>query len=609
MRSIFTLLALGAGAIAAIAAPYELNYPATQTVGSGKNRSTGSISLNGQFGMQTLAVDQSDRLLYHQLFDKPFVVLPGETVAPKFGFSGNWMNGYVYIDYNNDGVFDPETEAVSYSNVDGVNSAGTELSSRNTMAMPSFEIPADLAPGVYRVRYKVDWNSIDPGGNTTTSPEDNRITVNEGSITDAMLMVCDPAMTEVNVTITGESGRLVHPDLSPLPSAVPAINSILFKGLPDRGAHLESVKVDYGYPDAEAVFGNVTSFSHVIEGAELFRNEGVIPSYVVMGEGIVLTPEFGEGEFTDPIERDGYRLVWNDEFNQPDGTSADMENNWGTPSIMASATWRRFVTDRDDLREVHNGRVVLAAKVNDGADPAITTDWITGALESAGKFSYTYGYTEARLQCHYVAGTFPAYWMMPDDQSAGWPHCGEIDIWEAADGPTRSWHTIHGPWNPNGGSISAGALPIDYSKPIVYGFEWTPDKLIWYVDGEKTWEVSKDHNRIGDERWPYDKPFFIRINQSVGDGSWAGRPNESVVYTTEFDYVRVYQKEGQENNGGRTYGELDYYDSDAIESVSSVQNDGIAAYVDLQGRAVKNPKQAGVYIERVNNQTRKIIKR
>ena len=75
MRSIFTLLALGAGAFAAIATPYEMNYPDTQTVGTGKNRSTGSISLNGQFGMQTLTVDQSDRLLYHQLFDKPFVVM------------------------------------------------------------------------------------------------------------------------------------------------------------------------------------------------------------------------------------------------------------------------------------------------------------------------------------------------------------------------------------------------------------------------------------------------------------------------------------------------------------------------------------------------------
>ncbi|MDE5900469.1 MAG: glycoside hydrolase family 16 protein [Muribaculaceae bacterium] len=588
--------------ISATGSPYELNYPETQLINSNNNRSTGAISLSGQAGTQTLEVPQAtDRLLYHKVFTNPFVVTPGETVSASISFAGTWMNAYVYVDYNNDGEFDPETEAVSYSNYQGENSAGETNSSSNTMALPQFMIPEDIAPGVYRIRYKVDWNSLDPGGSTVA---DNHIIRNEGSITDAILMVC--GNNDVALGINAEEGRLVQPDRQALPSSVPALSSIIFKGLPDMGQHLESIRIEYGYPDAEVKFDNVSTFTHTVDGAEIFRNEGVIPSYTVLGEGIVLTPSFADGDFVDPIEKDGYRLVWSDEFNQPDGTSADMVDNWQTPSRM-DATWRRYVTDRDDLREIHNGRVVLAAKVNDGADPEITSEWVTGALESATKFNYTYGYTEARLMCHYVAGTFPAYWMMPEDQSAGWPYCGEIDIWEAADGPTRSWHTIHGPWNPNGGSISSGALPIDYSRPIVYGFEWTPDYLEWFIDGESVYKVEKTHNRIGDANWVFDKPYFIRINQSIGDGSWAGKGNPAVVYKTEFDYVRVYQKEGQQNEGGKTYS-IDYFDKDNIPTAGAdAENDGKVTYTDLQGRTVRQPQHAGVYIEHRNNRFKKVI--
>lgn len=602
MRPIFTLLALSIGVISATGSPYELNYPETQLINSNNNRSTGAISLSGQAGTQTLEVPQAtDRLLYHKVFTNPFVVTPGETVSASISFAGTWMNAYVYVDYNNDGEFDPETEAVSYSNYQGENSAGETNSSSNTMALPQFMIPEDIAPGVYRIRYKVDWNSLDPGGSTVA---DNHIIRNEGSITDAILMVC--GNNDVALGINAEEGRLVQPDRQALPSSVPALSSIIFKGLPDMGQHLESIRIEYGYPDAEVKFDNVSTFTHTVDGAEIFRNEGVIPSYTVLGEGIVLTPSFADGDFVDPIEKDGYRLVWSDEFNQPDGTSADMVDNWQTPSRM-DATWRRYVTDRDDLREIHNGRVVLAAKVNDGADPEITSEWVTGALESATKFNYTYGYTEARLMCHYVAGTFPAYWMMPEDQSAGWPYCGEIDIWEAADGPTRSWHTIHGPWNPNGGSISSGALPIDYSRPIVYGFEWTPDYLEWFIDGESVYKVEKTHNRIGDANWVFDKPYFIRINQSIGDGSWAGKGNPAVVYKTEFDYVRVYQKEGQQNEGGKTYS-IDYFDKDNIPTAGAdAENDGKVTYTDLHGRTVRQPQHAGVYIEHRNNRFKKVI--
>lgn len=44
---------------------------------------------------------------------------------------------------------------------------------------------------------------------------------------------------------------------------------------------------------------------------------------------------------------------------------------------------------------------------------------------------------------------WPAFWMMPEDWTSGWPTCGEIDIFESIDNKERAWHTIHSNWSYN----------------------------------------------------------------------------------------------------------------------------------------------------------------
>ena len=43
-------------------------------------------------------------------------------------------------------------------------------------------------------------------------------------------------------------------------------------------------------------------------------------------------------------------------------------------------------------------------------------------------------------------------------------------------------------------------------------------------------------------QWPFDKEFYIILNQSVGNGSWAADADVTHTYATHFDWVRVYQK-------------------------------------------------------------------
>ncbi len=181
---------------------------------------------------------------------------------------------------------------------------------------------------------------------------------------------------------------------------------------------------------------------------------------------------------------------------------------------------------------------------------------ITGGIKSMGKFSFTYGKVECRLKTNPHSGNFPALWMMPADQSDGWPVCGEIDIWEAINTEYTSYHTIHTNWTFNLGNkwnpTSSFTHYADQSQYHIYGFEWDETSLKWYVDGTLigTYNKSTNQSALNQGQWPYDKDFYLMLNQSVGDGSWAYNADTSHTYETVFDWIRVYQKDGQTNTGG-----------------------------------------------------------
>ena len=91
-----------------------------------------------------------------------------------------WMHFYVYIDYNHDGVFDVDTELVSYSYLAGQDSEGNPVEG-NTLRLPDFDVKADAQSVQTRMRFKVDWDCDDPTG---SKAEGNEIGRNGGCIID-----------------------------------------------------------------------------------------------------------------------------------------------------------------------------------------------------------------------------------------------------------------------------------------------------------------------------------------------------------------------------------------------------------------------------------------
>lgn len=151
---------------------------------------------------------------YLDVTDKAvFDVEAGKTYTPYIAYHGLWMSGYVYADWNNDGEFN-FTDGITFNNNiptrtdrceilsfsahnasksdygSWYNSEGSKFNTSSQFPkddnvknwLGKFTVPADLQPGVYRVRFKLDWNELDPAG-------DKDILQNGGDIIDALINV------------------------------------------------------------------------------------------------------------------------------------------------------------------------------------------------------------------------------------------------------------------------------------------------------------------------------------------------------------------------------------------------------------------------------------
>ena len=255
----------------------------------------------------------------------------------------------------------------------------------------------------------------------------------------------------------------------------------------------------------------------------------------------------------EPKKRSDWRLVFSDEFNGEDH-SQPAANKW-MRCQRQGATWNRWLSDSEEVVYIEDGELVTRAIPNPdkSEDPV---DMITGGIKSMGHFGFTYGYVEARILTTPWPGNFPAFWMMPENTSGGWPDCGEIDIWETIDTENRSYHTIHSNWTYDLGHTDKPRSGFNVStsndRYHIYGLEWNEHELIWYVDGKEVGRYAKSESAdaLAQGQWPFDKHFYLILNQSVGNGSWAERADVNHTYETRFDWVRVYQKVGMRNTNG-----------------------------------------------------------
>ena len=249
-------------------------------------------------------------------------------------------------------------------------------------------------------------------------------------------------------------------------------------------------------------------------------------------------------EEVDPtiVAPEGYSLVWNDEF---DATAVDTGKwrfeNWA-PGYVNNELQRYVaggVLNGNYTAFIEDGILKIRAMKVDGQ--------VISARMNTRK-SWKYGYMEARINLPSGKGTWPAFWMMPDDQSDGWPKCGEIDIMEEVGyHPNYTSSSIH--TQSYNHTINTQKTKEVYTANAegefhVYACEWTPDALKFFVDGKQFFSFSND-GKGNVATWPFFKNFYITLNLAWG-GSWGGAQgvNESALPAVmQIDYVRVFQKD------------------------------------------------------------------
>lgn len=524
---------------------------------------------------------------YYDFTDAPVAMYNTRDVNVAFA-NATGKNCYLYIDLNNDGRF------VAVVDGEGNPVLSSELVAAGTLQCAMPEVVAD---GVYRARVKVDADNINPDGS-------EGIIANGGYVADFLLNVVSGSRSLVQHTAGGSIDGTGYTALPMTVTPGQGFEVVLRGGAPGFEAKELVVRHGCNINGEEFINGNRQWSEDVVEAV---NGKATVAASLVDGE-VALYAVF-EAE-----EGNEWRLVFSDEFNDED-YARPSGNKWVNCPRYA-ATWNRWISNSDEVIYQQGGDLVARAIPNPDqeSDPV---PMITGAVRSHGKFGFTYGYVEARILSNPWVGHFPAFWLMPEDQSAGWPDCGEIDIWEAIDTDGKSYHTIHSNWTYDLGNKnnpkSSYNTGVNYDRYHTYGLKWDENTLIWYVDGKEVGRYAKSTvaSQLSQGQWPFDKHFHIILNQSVGNGSWAKNADVNHTYETRFDWVRVYQMDGMENTSG-TVG-IVTVNGDERTEVSAAEG-GIAVSVssprevsvyDIAGRKVAQmyvadssfiPVAAGVYV-------------
>lgn len=570
---------------------YPISF-ATDANNASDYQFTGVTIATTSSGLSSITFDtETQNRVYRdhsQHYLKQLSAMPGDAITLTPTLTGTTaLQGYLYVDLNQDGQFTPvltaeglpaeNSELVSFTGLNGRNSKG-ETVAGNFGAMPAFNLSSTLPHGVYRGRLVIDANAAQPEGSAA-------ISTNGGQIVDFLLNV---HANTAKITVLTEHGNVFGTGKA-LPTHIRPMTPLPVNLKPVAAGYVRTnfvVRHGHNLDGPQFVHGN----RQWAEESPNLRPQSTV--YIIPAawtdNNVEIVATFA------PTPEAAYLPLLTEEFNLPNGSQPN-SSLWRRSTRHAHITWARYISNSPDVVYVEDGNLVCRAIPTPEGERANgeTAEMLSGAVESRGLFDFQYGKIEARILTAPYEGNFPAFWMMPRpvEGQKGWPHEGEIDIWEQVNTDNTSVHTIHTNWTYNLGkrnepqsSLFKG--DVDMTTYHTYGVEWTPKAISWFVDGVKVFTYSKstNQNALSQGQWPFDRPFYIILNQSCGNqesGSWARKPVLTHTYETRFDWVRVYQTKEENPALG-------------IEKVAADEDATATAY-DLSGKVVANPAK-GIYI-------------
>ena len=245
-------------------------------------------------------------------------------------------------------------------------------------------------------------------------------------------------------------------------------------------------------------------------------------------------------------EKDGWNLVWHDEFDDDELDLAKWSHEIGGHGFGNNEL--QYYTDSDTNSFLRDGNLVIKANVvPQGVNSSKGLRYYTSArLRTKEKGDWLYGRIDVKAKIALGQGIWPAIWMLPTDwRYGGWPASGEIDIMEHVGydpgGIHLSVHTEAYNHMLNNQRTAYKSLDGISDNYHLYSIEWYADRIDFFIDDVKYFMFTNDG--AGNFRtWPFDQRFHLLINIAVG-GQWPGSPDNSTKFPSEMliDFVRVYE--------------------------------------------------------------------
>ncbi|MFV0469013.1 MAG: family 16 glycosylhydrolase [Dysgonomonas sp.] len=319
-------------------------------------------------------------------------------------------------------------------------------------------------------------------------------------------------------------------------------------------------------------------------------------------------------------QTEDYQLVFSDDF---EGNVLD-ESKWSIYTGYAPNQEKQYYTDGYNNLRLEDGNLVIVAR----KEQAVTNrDYTSARISSQGKGFIRYGKIEARINVPSGAGTWPAFWMMPEESVYGtWPYSGEIDIMEhIGSDPRMISHAVHTA-NKNG-SKGNNWSNKQYKDDIennfhVYSIIWDPDYINFYIDDVKS--VTLWRNFAEDYKgWPFDQNFYVILNLALG-GTMGGTIDDNIFSNPiemKVDYVRLYAKNNSSIDGTTANNKIRVSSTLITNELTIDTNEPtVVSLFDLMGKLVsrvevdgsktistdKMPK--GIYLLKAFDETIKIMK-
>ncbi|MCC9167694.1 glycoside hydrolase family 16 protein [Pontibacter harenae] len=259
-----------------------------------------------------------------------------------------------------------------------------------------------------------------------------------------------------------------------------------------------------------------------------------------------------------PVAKEGYSLVWNDEFNsvgKPDSNSWNYEHGFVRNNELQwyqseNANIANGVLTIEGRREkVKNDRYDSSSK--DWRRNQEFAEYTSASINTRKKRSFKYGIIEVRAMIDTTLGMWPAIWTL--GESKPWPTNGEVDLMEYYQVNNRGAILANAAWADGRMRVVWDGEKIPFSYFVkkdadwatqfhIWKMDWTEDYIKLYLDDELLNEIDLSKTLNADGYNPFHQPHYILLNLAIGSNG--GDPFATAFPRKyEVDYVRVYQKE------------------------------------------------------------------